>query len=146
MIHPDHIYLHQKNKVSKLGLNSLMELTDALSIPISLSEYLRYIIKRNRQEAQIRKIKVYNLYQMLSSYGYYLDSYETAYSIYVHNISLEIQEKIKTEIVSSYGVKSACIYQDNKVTSFNTIAEVYNDLQTIDKFYHPHVPRLRLFK
>lgn len=138
-------YNYSRDNTIQYGLGDLVYIADRLSTPLSLPDYLRYIIRRNRDEVKIKKYKEYSLYLMLQPYGW-------SYSVPKNGISLsilitrgiDISTDIQDELIKIYGEVYIAY---NESGSFALKGTYTLKLIEIDMFYHPYIVQyIELFK
>lgn len=118
----------------KNGMKDLIPILDSLSTPLSLAGYLRYRIRRNREEVAIKRNTMYNSYTRLVPYPWTFssgrnDSINSINFLYVPLRSLDL---ICPEYVSQSSTKSSR-------ETLIILEAVSSNLIEIDRFYHPYV-------
>lgn len=143
--------LHPRNDIIYNGSYrdiSFIDDINILHIPLTLSEYLRFAIDRQKEYSIISKHPLYPVYQILDKYEWSMDKVRKLYSsdcfykIISGNITQDDADKV-LKILEG-------IMDKNAITALYTeIGSTYHiddkgayDLYRIDRYYHPYVPIL----
>ena len=141
------LYDRETYLANQKGYNDLVQIASILDMPVTLPQYLRYIIGRSKQENKIKKYKSYNLYMALNGLNQYED-YE-GYIFYIPEsgklilnvFGIEDTERLDNviaELIRIYGSGNINADTGDEITIIGEYPLV-EEIEKIDNFYHPYM-------
>lgn len=136
------MYNYTINKMQREGIGRIIPRIDVLDTPLTLARYLRYVMTyKGKHLGEIEGSKLYPLYTMLQKYvwKWKINKKTGENTIKIYDIQEgDIPTHIRDEIEKHFPIED--MYYDPKKIYEITSNSNLQELERIDRFFHPYTP------
>lgn len=131
--------------MKEIGFEDIIPRMSILYLPLTLAEYLKYVIQRREKLQRIIGNKLYPLYTLLQKHSWRIHKNEDENVIKIYNIDTEEKIPVNIRDKAAENLKIRDEYDDEDGIYILSTSNDISDIKMIDEFLHPYIPYTFMF-